>query len=265
MLTLPRSVRYGAYTPVRIHILNKSMTLLSGPKNMLTLFRNSRDLANDHWQIEILVSAFGLPEKDAEFLRTDDTGINVQPNPNSTMTVAEHRIWYISHHTHLNLLSGSNLESMAKQLVLALSRQFLGCKIDSSNWTEFPDLHTGFIRKEIFRASMTALCGAHIFEIIPTLDEDFWTFDHWLPDLFHQMPRFLVPDAYRAREKMKSNIKKWHDFANQHYDVTEAEDDKRDWEEFFGSRIMRVRQNFLQRTPITADGRAADDVGLIWG
>ncbi|KAJ9260157.1 hypothetical protein DTO212C5_8537 [Paecilomyces variotii] len=258
-------VRYGAYVPVRIHILNRSMTLLSGAKHISTLFRNSRDLNNDHWQVQILVNAFGLPQEDGDVLLKDDTGINAQPHPNSTMTVAEHRIFYLHHHTFATCLTGSSLDALAKQLVQTLSDQFSNCDIGYDTWTELPDIYTSFIRKKVFHAAITALCGTHILEIIPTLDEDFWAFDHAMPDLFQEMPRFLVPDAYRSRDRMKQNIMKWHDFANRHYDVTRAEEDEQEWEEFFGSRVMRIRQKIFHRTPLTPEGYAADDLGMIWG
>lgn len=241
------------------------MTLLSGAKHISTLFRNSRDLNNDHWQVQILVNAFGLPREDGDVLLKDDTGINAQPHPNSTMTVAEHRIFYLHHHTFATCLTGSSLDALAKQLVQTLSEQFLNCDIGYDTWTELPDIYTSFIRKEVFHAAITALCGTHILEIIPTLDEDFWAFDHAMPDLFQEMPRFLVPDAYRSRDRMKQNIMKWHGFAHRHYDVTRAEEDEREWEEFFGSRVMRIRQKIFHRTPLTPEGYAADDLGMIWG
>lgn len=265
MLIFSLSVQYGAYTPVRIHLLNRTMTVLSGAKNISTLFRNSRDLNNDHWQVQILVNAFGLPRVDGDFLLTDDTGINAQPHPHSTMAVADHRIFYLHHHTFATCLTGPSLEEMAKQLVRTLSQRFSNCAIGHESWIVIPDVYTNFIRKEVFYSAVTALCGAHIFELVPTLDEDFWAFDHSMPDLFQEVPRFLAPDAYRARDKMKQNIRKWHDFANQHYDVAQAEDDKREWEEFFGSRVMRIRQKVFQRTPLTTEGYAADDLGMIWG
>ncbi|KAL1863675.1 hypothetical protein Plec18170_000513 [Paecilomyces lecythidis] len=241
------------------------MTVLSGAKNISTLFRNSRDLNNDHWQVQILVNAFGLPRVDGDFLLTDDTGINAQPHPHSTMTVADHRIFYLHHHTFATCLTGPSLEEMAKQLVRTLSQRFSNCAIGHESWTVIPDVYTNFIRKEVFYSAVTALCGAHIFELVPSLNEDFWAFDHSMPDLFQEVPRFLAPDAYRARNRMKQNIRKWHDFANQHYDVAQAEDDKREWEEFFGSRVMRIRQKVFQRTPLTTEGYAADDLGMIWG
>ncbi|KAL2203550.1 cytochrome P450, partial [Sarocladium strictum] len=79
------------------------------------------------------------------------------------------------------------------------------------------------------------------------------------------MPRVLSPSAYKIREKMKKHIQAWHSFAHANYDVDQCVGDASDWEEFFGSRMMRKRAQFFRTVPLRQDSIAADDLALIWG
>jgi hypothetical protein len=109
-----------------------------------------------------------------------------------------------------------------------------------------------------------SLCGPHVFERIPTFDADFWTFDSALPNLFKEIPRWLAPASYAARDKMKKHLQEWQSFAHEHYDVCQGQQDQREWEESFGSRLMRTRHEFFQKMPLSKETIAADDLGLVW-
>jgi hypothetical protein len=240
------------------------MSLLKGASNVTGLFRNSRDLNSEHWLVQVLVNAFGVEVADAPFYLADDTGINNQPDPRSQMANAEHRIFYLVYRSVHNGLSGASLAEMERQLVRNLSTQIYEADIKADPWTEIPDLYGSFIRKISFKAAVVSLCGLHVFNVIPTFDEDFWVFDSHMPNLFKEMPRWLVPASYNARNKMKKHIQKWHAFAHEHYDVRQGPQDKTEWEEFFGSRLMRMRHEFFQKMPLSKETLAADDLGLIW-
>lgn len=257
--------QYGPSTPVRIQLLNRHMSLLKGAESVTTLFKSSRDLSSEHWLVQVLVNAFGVEVVDAPFYLADDTGIANQPDPRSNMTNPDHRIFHLVFKSVHSGLSGASLEEMERQLVRNLSSQIHQADITSDGWTEIPDLYGSFIRSIAFKASVVSLCGAHVFETVPTFNDDFWTFDSALPSLFKEVPRWLAPASYAARDKMKNHLQKWQKFAHKHYDVRQGQSDKREWEEFFGSRLMRTRHNFFQRMPLSKETIAADDLGLIWG
>jgi hypothetical protein len=153
---------------------------------------------------------------------------------------------------------------MERQLVRNLSSQIHQTDIQSDSWTEITDLYGSLIRTVAFKASVVSLCGPHVFESIPTFDVDFWAFDNALPNLFKEIPRWLAPASYAARDKMKEHLQKWQSFAHEHYDVRQCQLDKREWEEFFGSRLMRTRHEFFQKMPLSKETVAADDLGLVW-
>lgn len=258
------SAQYGPSTPVRIQLLNRHMSLLKGADSITTLLKSSRDLSSEHWLVQALVNAFGVEVADAPFYLADDTGIGNQPDPRSKMTNPDHRIFHLVFKSVHSGLSGASLEEMERQLVRNLSSQIHQTDIKSDTWTDISDLYGSLIRTVAFRASVVSLCGAHVFETIPTFVDDFWVFDSALPDLFKEMPRWLAPASYAARDRMKQNLQKWQAFAHEHYDVRQGQLDNREWEEFFGSRLMRTRHEFFQKMPLSKETIAADDLGLIW-
>ncbi|KAF9881762.1 hypothetical protein CkaCkLH20_00908 [Colletotrichum karsti] len=240
------------------------MTVLNGASNIVTLFKGSRWLSSERWLVQVLVTAFGVNTSDVPFYHADDTGISNQPVAQSNPIPHEHRIF---HHVYQSVhegLSGERLEEMQRQLISNLWTQLARVEIGYDSWTDIPDLYGSFLRKVCFTAATTSLCGPRIFEAAPNIEPDFWDFDGHLPNLFREMPRWLFPASYTARDKMKENMKRWHELAHKSYDISQSPTDTRNWEENFGSKLMRSRHAFFNKMPLSKDTVAADDLGLLW-
>ena len=249
---------------MHIQLLNRPISILNGTSNINTLFKSSRFLASEQWLVQVLVNAFGVEKSDAPFYLADNTGLGHQPEARSNNLPLHHRIFYLIYQSTHDGLSGARLEEMQRQLVNTAAAEVIKSEYKCDSWTEVPDVYSSFIQKLSFKASTTSLLGSRIFEVIPTLEADFWAFDSHVPNLFREMPWWLVPAAYKARDKMKANMKRWHAYANEHYDV-DRDDDPRDWEEYFGTRLMRARQAIFRKMPLSKNSIAADDLGLLWG
>ncbi|KAH7235366.1 cytochrome P450 [Fusarium tricinctum] len=258
------STYYGPDTPIEINLLNRRMTVLNGSNNIITLFKGSRSVNSERWLIQVLVNAFGIGIDDVPFYLADNTGIAQQPAPHSNEIPYEHRIFHLVYQTVHDGLSGERLEEMQRQLVCNLSAQLAYVDIDSNTWTDVSDVYELLLRKICFRASTISLCGPGIFEAVPDFASDFWNFDRHLPSLFREMPRWLAPTAFKARDKMKENMEKWHELAHKGYDISQCLTDTRNWEENFGSKLMRSRHAFFSKMPLSKDTIAADDLGLLW-
>ncbi|KAH7324408.1 cytochrome P450 [Stachybotrys elegans] len=251
-------------TPVRLKLLNRRVTILNGASNVATLFKGSRGLSSERWLVQVLVTAFGVNTADVPFYHADNTGIGQQPLPGSNQVPREHRIFHLVYQNVHDGLSGARLEEMQNQMIRNLYAQFAALDVNSNAWTDIPDIYGSFIRNICFAASTTSLCGPRIFEAAPNITADFWDFDGHLPNLFKEMPQWLFPSAYKARDKMKDNLKRWHELAHQGYDVSQSDQDRRNWEEHFGSKLMRCRHAFFSKMPLSKDSVAADDLGLLW-
>lgn len=78
------------------------------------------------------------------------------------------------------------------------------------------------------------------------------------------LPRWMVPRAYAARDRVFAAVKHWHRFARAHSDYRRNGPQDPDWDEYWGSAWLKVRQQFGQDTgAMDEDALAAEDVALL--
>ena len=189
----------------------------------------------------------------------DDSGPLLKPIPGSKVR-PENRIRFFHTEAAHHHLAGNN--RLGERYMDTLGQKVLTNTDIGLEWIELPDLWL-FIQTLVFPASTETLCGSFIVSLNPTLTQDFWAFDQSVPMLVKGLPRWSIPSAYKARDKMLSNIKRWHQFANEHSDVFKP--DQPDWDPYFGSKFVKTRQKFLTEIEIMdADGRASEDLGLLF-
>ena len=79
------------------------------------------------------------------------------------------------------------------------------------------------------------------------------------------MPWFLIPRAYRVRERLLAQIQNWYRYAREHYRYESVDAENSQFDPFWGSAMNRERQKML----LSIDGQddaavASTDLGLIW-
>jgi hypothetical protein len=252
--------------PVSFRILNRKLHLISGRENTLALFKNSRDTTTAPSTLIVIENLFGSPPSKRYIYAQDDTGIQAEPLPGSRPLPDHNRIYYHTHKIlHANL-AGPGLACFADDFVENLSAEIEQDKtVGFNEWVDIPDFYS-FIRDKVFKASTSALCGPYIFLLNPTLTADFWKFDSYAPSLFKALPRWMIPEAYKVRDSLHAQVKKWHKFSNEHVDVNSKELADVQFEEYFGAKVMRERQQLLKGIDdFGEDAAAASDLGMLWG
>jgi hypothetical protein len=257
--------RFGHNVPVQIRVANQQYFFISGAQSILRLFRTSRELSTVPASVTILETAFGSPPETASILINDNTGFSVQPLEGSNPIPQDQRFHHIIHNAlHTNLM-GEGLADLASRYLENLEKELDALSGESNEWIEIPDLYM-LVQNTIFRASTMAICGPTLFELNPTFTDDFWEFDIKVGGLFKGLPRFLVPSSYRVRDRLIDGIMKWHQFAESHIDRKDEELEKKLWEPYYGSKLLRDRARELSQVKGYNDkARAANDLGLIWG
>lgn len=181
-------------------------------------------------------------------------------------TRQENRIHFHQAHATQRYLSGQHLHPLADRYLKTLTRNLDAAlnKADDQGWLEQPDLYR-FLQEHVSSSAIETLMGSKILELNPTLVEDFWTFDRNVPLFLRCLPRWMIPRAYRSRERLLASIKKWHAYAHEHSDCTNTSREDPEWEPYFGSKVIRARQEYsLPMKPMTADARASEDLGLMF-
>ncbi|KAI1455294.1 cytochrome P450 [Annulohypoxylon moriforme] len=256
-------VNYGWRKPLRIYAAWLPLTIVSNPSHIQTVFRSSKYLTSKPSLIFALKYLIGTPSEIIKSYAKDDSGMAARPNKGSTIKHAD-RIQFHQAQTARRFLSGQHLVQIAERYVATFLRNLRGLPaINTDEWVEFPDLYH-FLQMEIARASIETIMGSEILKMNPTLIQDFWAFDMSVPQFTRCLPRWLMPSAYRARDRLLKNIKEWHAHARANVDYTKTNDDDPEWEPYFGSKLIRARQEYSLNTSfMNADSCASEDLGLM--
>ncbi|KAL2045340.1 hypothetical protein N7G274_002423 [Stereocaulon virgatum] len=256
--------RYGYSTPVRLRLGPFKMYLVSGADHYMTLFSNkaSRCMNTKGAVLLALENMFGTPSNVIPFYAADKSGVNSTPLPGSGVQ-PEHRITYLQVKAAHKHLSGTGLAQMTGSFLNILERRFSEAQV-GPEWVDQPDLYA-FLQNEVFRAAVEALCGPHLLLQSPTFVEDFWQFVTDVPTLIKGLPRWMSPGPYRNRQRLLDAVKKWHRYASEHSDFSRIGINDPEWEPYFGSKLIRARQEYSSKMFfMNKDALAAEDLGLIF-
>ncbi len=240
------------------------MYLVSGANHYMMLFNNkaSRCTNTKGAVLLALENMFGTPSDVIPFYAADNSGVNSTPLPGSRVQ-PEHRITYLQVKAAHKHLSGTGLAQMTEFFLNVLKRRFSELQV-RSEWVDLPDLYS-FLQDEVFRAAVESLCGPHLLSQSPTFVEDFWQFVTDVPTLIKGLPRWMSPAPYRTRQRLLDAVKKWHQYASEHSNFSKTGPNDPEWEPYFGSKLVRARQEYSSKMPwMNKDALAAEDLGLIF-
>lgn len=203
-----------------------------------------------------------MPKRALAVYRADDSGSHRRPNPESN--VAPHnRVDFLTHQILFKAFGGSGLNKCFDRCAEILRRNLEALNLPEDEWTEMPDLWA-FFQSQMGTAVLEGLYGPTLSRLSPDFLQNLWAFDRATPNLAKLLPKFLIPEAYKVRSRLLDSIRRWHDYARQHFDESAIGPDG-DADPYWGSQMVRSRQKVL----LEVDGQDYDaivaaDLGLIW-
>ena len=204
---------------------------------------------------------FGMRQRSVDVYTADDSGPYRQPNPASKVK-PHNRIDFLTHDGLIKGLSGPGLDPAFKRFAHKLTKNLYALKV-CEEWTQMPDL-LEFFQDHVSVAMIEALYGTTLTSQHPNFVRDLWAFDRVLPKLAKRLPKLIIPEAYKLREKLLRDIKSWQAVARERFDDSKVYKDG-DGDPFWGSELMRSRQKLLLRVDNQDyDSMASTDLGLIW-
>ncbi|KAI9154655.1 Cytochrome P462 monooxygenase [Paramyrothecium foliicola] len=254
---------YGSIRPLLVRAGPMRFFVFNNPDHVKAAFRKSKYATNKSTTLFALRQIFGLPEEAVKFYRADDSG-NASTSRKESLVEPQNRIGFLTAHNLHKHLSGVHLENLSNRYIDFLLRDLSSFDVQDE-WVSLPDLHD-FIQKYAMTASLKATFGTELFKQCPNVIDDLMDFNSRLPDFIRCLPRWLAPGAHRVRERLLSSVKKWHDYAHKHFDCSKTGPEDPEWEPYFGSKLIRVRQQYLlQMEKVTAQTRAVEDLGFMFG
>ena len=238
--------------------------VVTGPEYINMIWKQSQNLRSDIYRRLVVHNMFGTPDDAADFIFSDDSGINMTSSLHSNVEPSQ-RVKYLTHQSITKLLTGSGLSLLAERFAANLVEQFTALEGVTTEWSDLPDLFS-FVRNELFKSTVRAICGENLMALNPTFCEDFWVFDKGLGSLAKRFPRWMAPSAYAARDKCQAEVRIWHDFIRTYLVDESTSRTPNETNIVFGSEFVKSRlQMWMKMERMSPQAMASEDLGLLWG
>jgi hypothetical protein len=123
-----------------------------------------------------------------------------------------------------------------------------------------------FFVYDVTSALLDAMCGKGLVERNPNFPRAFGIFCDSLPTYMKRTPRFLAPQAYKARDEVLEAVVDWQTWANENFDAKTTPLDVDGDDPFWGSKFFRERfSTFVYDMGFEARDIAAMELGFLFG
>ena len=251
---------YRSPHPVRVRFMFQEFYILQGAANILALFKQ-HSLSAFAVHGSLLRHVFSLPRAAAEVYYKDDSGEHSKAHIDSIIE-PRNRVDFLTRSSFLKFLTGPGLAPVSRRFECNVTQRLELLDI-GAEWTRRSNLMDLF-HHDLSAAVLDSMCGPTLVEQNPGFPRDLWILDHNVMTLFGRTPRFLVPNAYGARDRALSAVKKWHAWARENFDAKSVDVDGDD--PFWGAKFFRDRQTmFFNMDGFNADAIASQELAFIWG
>ncbi|RAL60974.1 hypothetical protein DID88_010070 [Monilinia fructigena] len=258
------STKLSKNSPFCVSLLNQKVFFVQGAENIAALWKKSGTMTGTPLHLFCLKYIFGMPPEALEMYAKDDSGLATQPPPDSSVA-PNNRIDYRTHVGMLRFTKGAGLSNFCDRLITGFHQRLAALSVSDQEWIELPDF-MAFFDENFGSALVESICGPSLTRLSPDFAKDFSRYDMEIPGLLKGLPRWLIPDAYDARDKLLASIKQWHAFAQAHFEETSISPDG-DADPYWGSLFIRERQSkdgiFATTDNFSDDARAAANTNLV--
>ncbi|CAG8977986.1 hypothetical protein HYALB_00001868 [Hymenoscyphus albidus] len=244
-----------------VHIAGQRLYLIFDTKLASQVYRRSQTFIFDPFFLQAS-GILGANKKDMKILSNGAQTLTPTPKDQDS----GQRVIHDLHNMTPQHLTGVSLDKLTNMFIDVICKdideQFPEDKKESYEW-ETLDL-CEFVKKTWCHASITALFGTHIYEIWPGIDAWLWKFDKHFQSLFTEMPRIVIPTAFALLDEGQEMCEKWESDAIKAGEEGKMESDP-DWDEYWGLRFVRLRNEFLRKEGLSAKFRAGNQCAFLWG
>lgn len=130
-----------------------------------------------------------------------------------------------------------------------------------TSWVDIPDLFE-FIQYQVTRAITESLMGTSITNEHPGFYADLWVFMDRSIEMVSGIPRFIIPTAYNARDKLLANLKSWSAKSEELRLNNKAD---AHWDANAGSGLLQERQELYAQTgALDENARVSQILGMLF-
>jgi hypothetical protein len=123
-----------------------------------------------------------------------------------------------------------------------------------------------FFVNDVTAALLDAMCGKGLLERNPAFPAAFGIFCDNLPTYMKRTPRFLAPQAFKAREEVLKGVVDWQTWASENFDANTTPLDEDGDDPLWGSKFFRDRfSTFVYDMGFDPRDIACMELGFLFG
>ncbi|KAJ9653373.1 hypothetical protein H2198_007462 [Neophaeococcomyces mojaviensis] len=213
-----------------------------------------RTLGREEFNIDVVVNGLGISKEECERFYGYNTPVKEGEHP-PHHEQDKINVDYLLKAEKVNELTAEFIKILKERISDQFTDRSANHEIELYKW----------LRTLMFDASTISLLGSKVLEVCPDLEHLFFQFDQDMLSLFFGLPGWLVSKAVSNREKAVSQLANWHKVVRDQIGTKVPDPNGMSWEPLYGSRVNRARQIFYEKRGVSIRGRAALDLGMIFG
>ncbi|WQF90252.1 Putative cytochrome P450 [Colletotrichum destructivum] len=252
---LSKSIRsWGYLAPMKVAAGSFGFVMVTNPQHIRKMLRSSRILTNRPMMVFVMMKWFyAPPESMHHYTAHEDSNREDEHIHDQQAGIS------------IKFLSGQHLQGMSERYMSTLQKRLDALPLEGEGqWLEIPDFYT-WLRDQVTPTSIEAMFGSRLVEMYPDISTDFWKFDDNIANFSRNLPRWLIPNAYKNRDKLLANIKKWNILAHANTDCRKHGLEDPEWDEHMGSRFIKAREDIMKQHGLDDETVASENLGVLFG
>lgn len=224
------------------------MLIVLDPDHVKSILQSAQDFdPNPIIHNQVLGNLMGSPKAAVDYYKRQDINLDYI------------QMTHIRQHT-----TGSNLGLLDKRMCAILTQR-IGESVAATpgnEWTHVPDLFD-YITQHVTYAIAVTILGSSLLSDYPQLVADLWTHIAATDELCMGLPRFFIPKAYAARDRLLANIR---EYAVKSDELRKRNQVDTTWDPVAGSAMLQEREKLYSDLPAhDVYARSAQTLGLLYG
>ncbi|PVH97765.1 cytochrome P450 [Periconia macrospinosa] len=248
--------------PVRIRIFTKDFYIIQGRPNVVAYLAQT-STSNTIFNASFLRQACAMPERAIERLGSES---EETPTYFKRKYLAAAPLYAWSSSVIHRYLGGRSAFQLSGRFEDNLRDRFREHQASVAPEGIMLSNFRDFFSDDVTAALLDAMCGKGLLERNPSFTRAFGVYCDSLPTFMKQVPRFLAPQAYSAREEVLRAVADWQTWASENYDKSTPGLNEDGDDPFWGSIFFRERYStFVQDMGFEPRDMASMELGFLFG
>ncbi|KAI1139192.1 cytochrome P450 [Hypoxylon sp. FL0543] len=247
---------------IKFNLGFKNVYMVTGAKNTAKLFSPPNIMDPNMFHTLLMDKHWGMGRDEIQMFEADRSGRKKAPIPGTESTPENRRHWYNHHQIYAKYLSSAKYTEILTNTFYRFFAERLDVDHPLGTWTTVKLFD--YMKTAMAESAIKATFGSVLLDLNPDLIDCYWEFDEIAGILVWGLPRFLIPRAYKVRERLHNMTKRQVKVAYKQFDWGGAADDS-DWDPYWGSRFAREIARWLKEAGFSERTASGHTMATLFG